>query len=258
MLNTINQTPWFQLSKANDPSIRLFCFPFAGGGASAYRHWEKAMPDHVQTCRVQLPGRENRIKAFPIREMNTLLNALAIEIQPLLDRPFAFFGHSMGAIVAYELARKLTDKGYQPDILFVSGCRPPHIVDTQPIHHLSTPEFVDALKSRGGIHEELLNSAEYMAMVEPTLRADLELIESWHRDFDTPLSCPLHVFAALDDKVSPIEVTHEWAKYSTLPLISHSLKGGHFFVQDPTQNVTGRVASALKPYERNKNKKHII
>jgi surfactin synthase thioesterase subunit len=112
--------------------LRLFCFPYAGGGASLYRGWSKALPLEVEVCSIQLPGREDRLREAPITSISLLVQALSYAIRPYLDRPFAFWGHSMGALIAFELARQLRREVMpEPGHLFVSGRGAPQVPNSR-------------------------------------------------------------------------------------------------------------------------------
>ncbi|MET3493993.1 thioesterase II family protein [Variovorax boronicumulans] len=227
------------------PRMRLFCLPHAGGGASFYRGWQMHMPQDVQVCRIQPPGRENRIGELAYRHMTVLVAELAAQLQPWLDQPFALFGHSMGSVVAYELACALQRAGSAPAHLWVSACRAPHIADTRQIHHLPQAEFFAALGARGGTPGSVLNNSDYMAMMEPVLRADLALIERWHRTTWQPLPCPVTALAATDDGVTPLDAVEAWRPYTHARFELHRFTGGHFYLSDPALSVPALVGRAL-------------
>ncbi|WP_240470234.1 thioesterase II family protein [Brevibacillus laterosporus] len=157
-------TPWLISHPEAKDTIRLFCLPYAGGGASAYRGWANALPRDIGVYPIQLPGRENRIGEQALCDMKALVEAISQAIYPYLDRPFLFFGHSLGARIAFELARAVRRKWkLQPCRLIVSGSRAPNIPEPHPLHHLPDDEFVSELRrffrySRGnfakqGAHE---------------------------------------------------------------------------------------------------------
>lgn len=127
-------SPWlFRPSPKPDATFRLFCFPYAGAGASAYRLWPNHLPTSVELCAVQTPGRESRLRERPFTSFRDLIEAAVDGLEPSCDRPFAFFGHSMGSLVAFEVARALVARGNTPPVhLFVSGQRAPHLLRTTP------------------------------------------------------------------------------------------------------------------------------
>lgn len=230
------------------PRMRLFCLPHAGGGASFYRGWQAQMPTGVQVCRVQPPGRENRIGEPAYRQMTVLVAELVAQLRPWLDQPFALFGHSMGSVVAYELVCALQRMGRTPVHLWVSACRAPHIADAAPIHSLPRAEFLAALGARGGTPRSVLENPDYMAMMEPVLRADLELIERWHRSSWQPLPCPITALAATDDGVTPLEAVQAWAPYTHAGFALQRFSGGHFYLSDPALSVPALVGRTLAPH----------
>src|ERR1044072_860665 len=128
--------------------LRLFCFPYGGGAARAYRPWTKALPPEIDVCAIQLPGRGNRLREPPLTKMSLAVDLAGREIVSLLDRPYAFFGHSMGAILAFEVVRLLRRSGHQsPAHLFVSGHKAPQIPKTEPFtYNLPDAEFIAELQ----------------------------------------------------------------------------------------------------------------
>jgi surfactin synthase thioesterase subunit len=174
-----------------------------------------------------------------------LVAELAAQMLPWLDRPFALFGHSMGSVVAYELACSLQRMERMPVQLWVSACRAPHIADIRPIHHLPRADFLAALGARGGTPRSVLENLDYMAMMEPVLRADLELIERWHRSTWQPLPCPVTALAATDDGVTPLEAVQAWRPYTSAGFELQRFSGGHFYLSDPALSVAALVGRSL-------------
>lgn len=237
---------WIQADAGVQPTrMRLFCLPHAGGGASFFRSWQAQMPAGVQVCRIQPPGREGRIGEPAYRQMTVLVAELAAQMRPWLDQPFALFGHSMGSVVAYELACALQRMARTPVQLWVSACRAPHLADIRPIHHLPRAEFLAALGARGGTPRSVLENQDYMAMMEPVLRADLELIERWHRSTWQPLPCPITALAATDDGVTPLEAVQAWRPYTNAGFALQCFSGGHFYLSDPALAVPALVGRTL-------------
>ncbi|MEM8931654.1 MAG: alpha/beta fold hydrolase [Acidobacteriota bacterium] len=230
-------SPWFQIRSATtDARLRLFCFPYAGGGASVYRTWRDALPNSVQVVPIQLPGRESRLREPAFRRMEALIASLDGAIRPLLDRPYAFFGHSLGASIAYELARTIEASGAKgPVRLITSGRRPPHLPQIkEPIHDLPDDAFVDALRDLEGTPDEALANAELMQLLMPLLRADFELVESYSdtwQDDRPQVSCPVTAFGGLRDRDVPREDVEAWSRYGE-PFRLRMFQGGHFFLND--------------------------
>ncbi len=201
--NKVNPSPWFVCPRADsNAETRLFLFPYAGGGPAVFGKWPAELSSNMEAWIAHYPGRGSRHNESPIKELDDLVGKLSQAIQPLLDKPFAFFGHSMGGLVAFELARHLRKNDLpQPITLFVSGCGAPHLPDPHPtIHTLPDAEFLNALRQFNGIPPELLRLPDAMELLLPTLRADFEAVESYvYNSNEPPLDCPIIAFGGLDD-----------------------------------------------------------
>ena len=211
--------------------LRLFCFPYAGGGASLFRIWSDLLPAQIEVCPVQLPGRENRFRETRYTRLMPLVPVLGGVIQPYLTMPFAFFGHSLGAIVGFELARWLRrQRAPLPVHLFASAHRAPHLPDPKPpIHDLPDPQFLEELRRMNGMPGEVLESAELMDLMMPLLRADFAIAETYLYTQDAPLSCPISAFGGLaDDEVSQEEAA-AWRSHTGGAFTLRMLPGDHFF-----------------------------
>lgn len=211
--------------------LRLFCFPYAGGGASLFRSWSETLPAQVEVCPVQLPGRENRFREARSTQLMPLVHVLGDVIQPYLTMPFAFFGHSLGAILSFELTRCLRRQGAPlPVYLFVSGHHAPHLPDPKPpIYNLPDPQFLEELRLLNGMPGEVLESAELMELMMPLLRADFAMAETYVYTEDTALSCPISAFGGLtDDEVSQQEAD-AWRSHTSGAFTLRMLPGDHFF-----------------------------
>jgi medium-chain acyl-[acyl-carrier-protein] hydrolase len=213
--------------------MRLFCFPYAGGNASIYRNWARAVPAEVEIVPVELPGRGNRITEPALRSLPSLISELAAAVSPHLGREFAFFGHSMGAVIAFELARELRRReGAEPRCLFVSGRRAPQIPDTAPTYALPDPEFKGELHRLNGTPKEVLENEELMTLVLPLLRADFELIQTYRYDSSSPpLNCAIAVYGGTLDHEVPPEMLWPWKELTTAGFSLHLLAGDHFFLR---------------------------
>jgi surfactin synthase thioesterase subunit len=211
------------------PRVRLVCFPFAGAGASLFRSWSADVPAGVELCRVQLPGRENRSRERPFTRMQDVIEALLPALRE--GPPVALFGHSLGGLIAFELAAALQQVAAPLAWLFVSGARPPHVPDPYQLHRLSEAAFANALRDRGGIPEDVLTHPELRELVLPLLRADLELAETFVRGEPLALPIPITVCAAPADAVIPWAVTAAWQAYTTGAFERRAFEGDHFFVR---------------------------
>ncbi len=224
---------WLAYREANPRSrLRMFCFPYAGGGASIYRGWSNGLPAPVEVCPVQLPGREGRLREAPYERLADLVPDLAAGLEGLFDLPFVFFGHSMGALIAYELALELRRRGRpQPLHLFVSGRRAPQVPsDDDPIHDLPEAEFLQQLRDLNGTPEEILNHEELMRLLMPVLRADFSVNETYDYAEAEPLPCGISAFGGLSDAEVPRADLDAWRQRTQGRFRLRMLPGDHFFL----------------------------
>jgi len=226
---------------------KLFCFPFAGGGAVAYYRWPQRIFRHIEVVRVNLPGRESRLREPPATRVDSLVKTLVEELIPRMDMPFAVYGHSMGALVAFELIRELRRQGHRlPAHLFASGYRAPHLPAPEPpFSHLPDVEFIDRVRRFGGIPDLVAKNEELMEIFLPILRADFRLTETYAYKDDLPLECPLTALGGLaDPKVSEDKIA-AWSKHTSKDFSAHFFRGGHFFIQDSEAEVLSLVNRKL-------------
>jgi surfactin synthase thioesterase subunit len=230
-------TPWLTRFAARPSAThRLFCFSYAGGGAAIYRPWALGMPAHVEVAAVMLPGRESRLREAPATSMGELLQGLLPALLPQLGRPFAFFGHSMGALVAYETARALQRRGAPaPAKLLLSGRRAPHLPETDPpLHHLDDDAFVAEIDRRyKGIPAEILEHRELLEILLPGLRADMTVIETHRHDAGATFAGAITVYGGVDDARAPREHLLAWQQHTEYPLGVRQFAGGHFYFNEP-------------------------
>ncbi len=224
---------WLNCAKP-DPNarLRLFCFPYAGGGATIYRGWENYLPPGVEIYAVQPPGRGSRFREPAMDRMDSLVVAAANAMQPLLDRPIVLFGHSVGALASFEMAHRLADTfGIHVSHLFASGARGPHLPrDRKNIHDLSEDDFITELKTLNGTPPEVLDNPELMRMISATLRADFAVAETYRASNKPPLNCPITVFGGLEDMLASREDLEAWKVHTTSSFDLWQLPGDHFFI----------------------------
>lgn len=239
---------WIFASRPNPHArLRLFCFPHAGGGASFFRPWMGALPAGMEVCPVQLPGRENRLKEQPFQEFAPLISTLAEGIDPYLTVPYAFFGHSMGALVSFGLARHLRrHNAALPIHLFLSAYRAPQIRNTEPpLHQLPEPEFVRKVLSMNGTKREVLENEELRQFLLPILRADFAVCETFDYTLEEPLACPITVFGGLQDsRVTPHHLA-AWKEQTGSRFTQRMLPGDHFFLQTMRTPLLQLIAQEL-------------
>lgn len=239
---------WFvRFRPVPEPDLRLFCFAYAGGGASAFRTWPDGLPGGVELCAVQLPGHESRLREDAHRRVGPLVSALAEVIGPQLDRPFAFFGHSMGALIAFELARELRRRSMpQPVRLSPAAFRAPQLPNPNiRIHHLPE-EMLTVVLRREGVPEQVLQNAELMAALLPTLRADFELCDTYSHRPEAPLGYPLSIFGGVDDVRVPPPDLQGWRDHTTAGSSVSLLPGSHFFLHTAQDALLAAVAQDLE------------
>jgi medium-chain acyl-[acyl-carrier-protein] hydrolase len=226
-------SPWFNCAKPDPHArLRLFCFPYAGGGATIYRGWENYLPPGVEILAIQPPGRGNRFREPAFNRMDNLIGAIAEAMEPFLDRPIVLFGHSVGAFASFEMAHRLAGTiGVQPRHLFVSGARGPHLPrNRKNIHDLSEEDFITELKTLNGTPPEILENPELMRMVSATLRADFAVAETYRATNKPPLNCPITVFGGLEDDMAAREDLEAWKVHTTKSFDLWQLPGDHFFI----------------------------
>lgn len=229
--------------------MRLFCFPYAGGGASIFNTWPRGLPGEVEVVAVQPPGREGRIAERPIADMHELADALHRELAPQFDRPFALFGHSNGGLMAFELARRLRRAGGPlPRLLITSGRPAPQLpLDDSPIHDLPRDEFIAALRRFKGTPDEILQNAEIMELLEPLLRADFALGETYRYDPEPPLDLPITAFGGVRDDEVTREQVEGWREQTAAGFRMQMFPGDHFFVNGDRDMVLQAIARELRP-----------
>ncbi len=247
MINT-TENRWVSIPRPSyNAHIRLFCIPYAGGGSSPFFSWLQKLPSTIELCPVLLPGREARLREQLFSDLILLVNSIATGLYPYLNRPFAFFGHSMGAVVAFELARKIRrHNGLLPVHLFVSGHRAPHLPDlNRPIRNLSDIEFIEQIKKYNGTPESVFNDQELLNIFLPILRADFAIIETYRFTFESALDCPITAFGGLGDPRNSQPEIEAWKEHTRKSFNSHYFQGGHFFINQNQNELLKIVANDL-------------
>ncbi len=246
--NTNKLDKWIAYTKP-DPNarLRLFCFPFAGGGASTFRHWPKKLAPEIDVCPVQLPGRETRLMEKPIADLSGLVQILAENLSPYLNVPFAFFGHSMGALISFEFARYLRKNNHaQPTALFVSAYQaPPRPNKLPPIHHLEEAEFVAGLRRFKYTPELVLQNSELLELLLPALRADFSLYERYENPVEEPLSCRIAAIGGLHDELADKEDLEAWRAHTKGSFSVQIFPGDHFYLNEAQEPILRLVSEEL-------------
>lgn len=228
--------PWFQVLRPKpDARMRLFTLPYAGGGASYFRTWNDLLPPSIELNAVQLPGREGRLREPRLRSAAEVVTRLAEAIRGRLDRPFLLYGHSLGALLAFELTRFLeATHAPRPEHLFVSGRAAPDCpITAAPIHDLPDQELIETVARRyQPIPAAILGEPELLELLLPTLRADLEIVEDYRGTPEPRLAVPITAYGGKSDPLVSVEEIEGWARHTQQRFTLRLVEGGHFFVND--------------------------
>ncbi len=247
-MSSTSQDLWISFHKPRPRArIRLLCFPYAGGGAMAFRDWPASMPADVEVLPVQLPGRERRLRESAFTRLEPLVEAATRGLAPYLDRPFAIFGHSMGALIGYEVAHRLRrELGLEPVHLLVSARRAAQLPpEPENYHNLPDAELIERLRELGGTPAEVLEHPELMQLMLPLLRADFELNDTYQPAAHPPLGCPVTAFGGqYDEEIEEEELT-AWSALTAGSFALRMLPGDHFFLHSHQNMLTKAVAGAL-------------
>jgi surfactin synthase thioesterase subunit/glycosyltransferase involved in cell wall biosynthesis len=244
----VSVNAWFPSADPEEEArLRLFLFPSAGAGTSAFRGWADALPAGVIICPARLPGRESRLAEVPFRRMDPLVSELAEAILPYLQQPYALFGHSMGAAIAFELSRLLRRlKRPQPAALFVSGARAPQFrLGHPPPPEPSEEEFLAELDRLEGLPDEVLRNRDLLRVVLPALQADTALYRNYAYCEEPPLDCPIRAYGGLEDPNVRPEHLEAWSKQTTNAFALRTFPGGHFFVETARTQFLRALAADL-------------
>lgn len=239
------------------PELRLLCFPYAGGGASTYHRWTPALPREVEVCPVLLPGRPPRIDSEPYRSVPGLVTAAASALESHLDLPIALYGHSFGAICAFEFARELRRRGFDlPIHLFVSAILAPHkLAESLSMMAADTSKLDDRgfITQTGAaiLNRDALDSSPELAQLTlPVLRADTEALASYRYVAEPPIDCPISVLAGSEDQLMPAGALKSWEELTSRRFELRSVRGGHWFVDTHidafTKNFRGMLNRTLR------------
>jgi medium-chain acyl-[acyl-carrier-protein] hydrolase len=227
------QSPWLMCFAPRPlAAARLFCFPYAGGGGGAFRGWAEALGPTLEVWAVQLPGRQPRMREPPWTRMDAMARAVAAALRPYSDKPFALFGHSMGAKLGFEVARRLRrERARQPAHLAVSGCPAAHMPSQEPpVHTLPEAELLDKLRKLNGTPREVLEHSELMGLLAPVLRADFEAVHTYVLTPELPLDLPISAYGGLQDAEASREQLEAWREHTSAGFVLRMLPGDHFFL----------------------------
>jgi medium-chain acyl-[acyl-carrier-protein] hydrolase len=248
MAELMTRSPWLPFGAAPGAAIRLLCLPHAGAGATVYRTWGSGFPASVGICPVQPPGREKRRREPPLSSAEEVVSLLADEVIEAVRLPYAIFGHSTGALCAFELARQIRRLGAPgPVHLFVSGRRAPQLpMERTQLSGLSVDELAAVLRRLGGTPEMVLAQRDVLQLIQPLLVADFAVNEAYTYRPEQPLAVPITAFAATQDRGGDPGQMASWKEQTSAPFAVHTLSGGHFAVFDHAQEVASRIAADLE------------
>jgi medium-chain acyl-[acyl-carrier-protein] hydrolase len=235
--------------KTMNRPIRLFCFPYVGGSSAVFKNWA-GYSRELEICPIRLPGHEHRLDEAPFNRLRPLVETLA-DVLPW-DKPFALFGHSMGALVSFELARELRRRNLpSPLHLFVSARKEPLSATPERQRHLlPAPEFIQELRALGGTPEAVLKESSLMELMLPVLRADFAAIETYKYQHEATLSCPITAFGAYEDKDVPLQELCGWRDQTHNEFRLQMFSGDHFYLLQKEAEVVQRIEGALNSLAR--------
>ncbi len=243
----VDNSSWFPYRTARHRAeVRLFCLPLAGASASAYRDWGAALPEGIEVWPIELPGHGTRLGEALVSDLDALLRELDSALSPFMDRPFALFGHSLGGMLAFELARALElRRGLPLRGVFISAAAAPRTMPRRPLHALSRNELREELRALGGTPLSLLEAPEFDELFLPVLRADLALLHACAHRWGPPIDAPITALLGTTDPAAPKETVTAWAQHTRGELQLAEIKGGHFFLDTSREDVLRIIDAAL-------------
>jgi medium-chain acyl-[acyl-carrier-protein] hydrolase len=243
----IPNSPWVSRIIERDAKVRLFCFSYAGGSANAFAPWAAQLGPQIELCAIQLPGRGIRFSEPLVSDWQQLLAPLAEAISSYDDLPFAFFGHSLGGMIAYELSQYCAKLGLAlPCQLIVSATNAPqHRKADSSLHRLNDADLLQRLRSYAGTPKEVLDNSELMELLLPIFRADLSLLRNYSYRHQQPLEIPISVFAGEEDQHLDKDTLACWQEETQGAFSEHWFAGGHFYINPCQEQVIVKLRAAL-------------
>lgn len=240
---------WLPFGEVQPSQPRLYCFPNAGAGAASFAPWRRLAPSGIEICPVQLPGRAERFRESPYDRIDPLVSEVVSTFGDQFTGPYVLFGHSVGALVVFEIAHRLRAIGAQPPVhLFVSGRSAPQLPNTRKLlADLPTDELLDELRHMGGTPDEVLRDKELMAALLPVVRADAAVNEVYRYRHTVPLDIPLTVFGGRRDSRADEDQLRAWESLTSASFDIRMFPGGHFFVHEYAQELLNIMAQPLAP-----------
>lgn len=249
MKKVLSQNKWFLFHNQRPfAHTNLFCFHHAGGSASFFTDWQKYLPALVQLIAVQLPGRENRYSETFLSDIDLVVDEIMENKEVFTEKPCIFFGHSFGALIAFELSRRLqTHKAVQPKCLIVSGhCAPKFLTEREKLYALPDDKFLEKINEKyGGLSHEVLNCPELLSLILPILRADIYASENYSYSKAEALDCPIFVFNGAKDISINRDKLFAWKEETTDGMKLYDFPGDHFFINTSKEEVIARINKIL-------------
>ena len=233
-----------------DSKIRLLCFHYAGGSSVSFYSWKNRILHPAELMAVDLPGRGRSIIEPLLSNIDDVTTTLLQYIKHYTDKPLVFFGHSVGSLICFELAKVMKAEGLQPPVhLILSGCiAPQNLYKRRQICDFDTKEFVEALKLYNGISQEVLNEPSLMEIFLPIIRADISIIEKYKYRGNDPLNCNITTIGSTDDPTVLIEDIKPWISHTSMQYDHHTLKGNHFFIRTDIERLLDIINHIIAKY----------
>lgn len=241
------QNPWATCFKPRVAArLRLFCLPYVGGGSGIFRDWADGLPPDVEVWALTLPGRERRFAEAAIPSIPELADRAVAGLGPMFDRPYAFYGHSMGALLGFEMARRLRSR--PPVKLVVAAHSAPQTAGTREVfrHRLPDDQFIEELMRLEGTPAEVLENRELVELLLPTMRADFQAVETYAYTPAPPLACPIVAYGGSRDANVPVAHIEAWRELTTGAFTMHVFSGGHFFLNDQRAELLEQLRRDLR------------
>lgn len=240
-------TPWLaHLTPRPDAQVRLFCIGAAGSGASVWRHLATYTDPRIEVLPVQLPGRETRRSEPFLTDIHDIVDALAEAMEPLVDRPFAFLGHSLGGLIAYEMAAEFSRFGQHPTALVTLATPAPHLPRQRPtVHDRGEQALRDYLLRMAGTPGPVLETRWLFEMYAPVLRADLQVFETYVHGKQAPLACPIICWGGDADPHVGSELLTPWKQHTSAEMTLEMWDGNHFFARGEDEALGRRLADVF-------------
>jgi len=248
MVASISHNTWIKYFTPNPyAQLRLFCFPYAGGSAAIFRDWHRELPKTIEVCPIELPGRGSRMREPLFEELSFLIEALGEGLHPYLDKPYALFGHSFGALVSFEFACYCREHYHRlPHCLLVSGRQAPHLPDLSPMHALPKENFIQEIERLNGTPKEIMRNPEMIELLLPILRADLKIDETYEYKPKPPLEIPLTVFGGEGDSEANRTQLEAWSQHGSREFSLQMFPGDHFFINTARLHLLQTLSQKLR------------